>query len=80
MALSGNLIPLTEGTLALLGISGFATLGSQLAPRNTADKAEEVAEPSWRDLIASDGEIDVTRLQMLFFTVLIAVFFRSRDR
>jgi hypothetical protein len=33
-----------------------------------------VAEPSWRDLIASDDEIDVTRLQMLLFTVLIAVF------
>ena len=25
-------------------------------------------------MIVSDGEIDVTRLQMLFFTVLIAVF------
>ena len=80
MVLSGNLIPLTEGTLALLGISGLATLGSQLAPRGTADHEEAVAareavaEPSWRDLIASDGEIDVTRLQMLFFTVLIAVF------
>ena len=33
-----------------------------------------VAAPSWRDLITSDGEIDVTRLQMLFFTVLIATF------
>lgn len=80
MVLSGNLIPLTEGTLALLGISGLATLGSQLAPRGTADRAEAeasregAAAPSWRDLIASDGEIDVTRLQMLFFTVLIAVF------
>jgi len=80
MVLSGNLIPLTEGTLALLGISGLATLGSQLAPRGTADQAEAEAAreaeaaPSWRDLIASDGEIDVTRLQMLFFTVLIAVF------
>ena len=80
MVLSGNLIPLTEGTLALLGISGLVTLGSQLTPRGTVDHAEAVAarevvaEPSWRDLIASDGEIDVTRLQMLFFTVLIAVF------
>jgi hypothetical protein len=80
MALSGDLIPLTEGTLALLGISGLATLGSQLASRNTADREEAegareaVAAPSWRDLIVSDGEVDVTRLQMLFFTVLIAVF------
>src|SRR5947209_6486748 len=84
MTLSGNLIPLTEGTLALLGISGVATLGSQvgsqLASRSKSDRTEaasarkRVAAPSWRDLIASDGEIDVTRLQMLFFTVLIAAF------
>ena len=80
MALSGNLIPLTEGTLTLLGISGLATLGSQLASRGTAEPEQTemgktgVAAPSWRDLITSDGEIDVTRLQMLFFTVLIATF------
>jgi len=80
MALSGNLIPLTEGTLALLGISGLTTLGSQLAPQSNAGQAkaepvpERTAAPSWRDLIVSDGEIDVTRLQMLFFTVLIALF------
>jgi hypothetical protein len=36
MALSGNLIPLTEGALALLGISGLTTLGSQLAPQSNA--------------------------------------------
>jgi hypothetical protein len=36
---------------------------------------EQAAAPSWRDLIASSkGGIDVTRLQMLFFTVLIALF------
>jgi hypothetical protein len=80
MALSGNLIPLTEGTLALLGISGITTLGSQFAPQGKAEQVgaerapESTAAPSWRDLIVSDGEIDVTRLQMLFFTVLIALF------
>jgi hypothetical protein len=79
MVLSGNLIPLTEGTLALLGISGLATLGSQLAPRGAADREEAVAareavvEPSWRDLIASDGEIDVTRLQMLLIAVFVSI-------
>jgi hypothetical protein len=81
MALSGNLIPLTEGTLALLGISGVATLTSQLKACNKEDRPASKAvakagdsKPSWRDLISSDGEIDVTRLQMLFFTVLIALF------
>jgi hypothetical protein len=81
MALSGNLVPLTEGTLALLGISGVATLASQVKASNPAEPPapqavkERAAAPSWRDLISSaDGEIDVTRLQMLFFTVLIALF------
>ena len=80
MVLSGNLVPLTEGTLALLGISGIATLASQIKDSNRADMPEAkavkdpAATPRWRDLIASDGEIDVTRLQMLFFTVLIALF------
>ena len=80
MALSGNLVPLTEGTLALLGISGVAALASQLKAGNTGGQLEaeaakeEATAPSWRDLISSDGEMDVTRLQMLFFTVLIALF------
>ena len=54
MVLSGNLIPLTEGTLALLGISGLATLGSQLAPRGTADQAE--ADQRERRLRSRAGE------------------------
>ncbi len=80
MALSGNLIPLSDGTLALLGISGIATLASQVkASDPTVPSAPEAAKervaPNWRDLIASaDDQIDVTRLQMLFFTVLIALF------
>jgi hypothetical protein len=30
--------------------------------------------PRWSDLLISDGEIDVSRVQMLFFTVITAVF------
>ena len=80
MALSGNLVPLTEGTLALLGISGIATLAAQVKTNEAERPAAETekqrpAAPSWGDLISSaKGEIDVTRLQMLFFTVLIALF------
>ena len=79
MALSGNLIPLTEGTLALLGISGVATVSSQLAQAPTRaiklpkGLAAGVA-PHWRDLVAVDGNIEITRVQMLFFTVLMAIF------
>jgi hypothetical protein len=160
MALSGELIVITTGTLVLLGISGAATLASkahsesQVTAANTAAKtaAEEHAEaskvtiqkraevnaladlagaaqntpnaaatqaeltkkqgelqaaqqtqteklaaqqavaakvaprtatPRWSDLIVSDSgaagpnaarEIDVTRLQMLYFTLIAATF------
>jgi hypothetical protein len=30
--------------------------------------------PRWSDLVYSEGQIDVTRVQMLFFTVISAVF------
>ncbi len=30
--------------------------------------------PQWSDLIIASGEIDVTRVQMLFFTVIVALF------
>jgi hypothetical protein len=74
IALSGDLIPISSGTLVLLGISGAATLGSQLAPTQPSGGRPSDGKPSWRDLVEADGQIDVTRVQMLFFTVLVAVF------
>jgi hypothetical protein len=80
MTISGNLVPLTSGTLVLLGISGVATLGSALkqgqdpaaAKKDARDPAQK---PSWRDLIIDpENEIDVTRVQMLFFTILVAIY------
>ena len=107
MALSGELIKITTGTLVLLGISGTAALSSQLKSKdedakdaangaggNAADAKAKMAKakaaaaaraaakeaktsphvPSWCDLVIEDGQIDVTRLQMLYFTVVMAVF------
>lgn len=77
MAMSGNLIPLTTGTLALLGISSVATLGSAFAAGPspaTKPALDPSAQPRWADLIADNGQIDVTRTQMLFFTVLMAFY------
>jgi hypothetical protein len=102
MALSGNLINITPGTLVLLGIAGAATLvaagkpsvsggaaqsgdtkpqaGTNAAPvaATQPPAASSSREPRWADLISDpDGQVDgpdVTRLQMLFFTVVSAVF------
>jgi hypothetical protein len=88
MALSGDLIVISTGTLVLLGISGAVVLGAQA--KNAADEKAAAANapsppvpaqraaprtPLWSDLIASaDEPIDVTRLQMLFFTLIAAAF------
>ena len=123
MALSGDLIEITGGTLALLGISGAATVAAKwksasddqrrLASASTASgpvpgpagpppaapatvapapgaaiaaapapSVPSKALPEWSDLVISlervDGSfvqtIDVTRVQMLFFTLITAAF------
>jgi len=77
IALSGNLIVLTPGTLMLLGISGAASLGTSLAPPGAAGVTPKLArgeKPAWSDLVVAGGQIDVTRVQMLFFTVLTALY------
>lgn len=74
LALSGELIPISQTILGLLGISGVALVGVQAAPQTPADLPED-RDPQWSDLIlGADGMIDVTRFQMLIFTLITAAF------
>jgi hypothetical protein len=112
MALSGELIQVSTGTLVLLGISGAAGIGAkwhsqaQVAP-DAAGAASGAApgptpaplgsksafgdgggavsgprQPMWSDLVFSEvvvngverREIDVARVQMLYFTAITASF------
>ncbi|MEA2873400.1 MAG: hypothetical protein QOH67_3376 [Hyphomicrobiales bacterium] len=81
MVLSGELIEVTSGTLVLLGISGAVSVGTKLhdnaqAPNPTG--ASEPRKPRWSDLIVNDvngkREMDITRVQMLYFTLVTASF------
>jgi hypothetical protein len=81
MVLSGNLINLTEGTLALLGIAGGAALlaripGGQLqAAAADPPPAANPDPPRWSDLVVVNNRtVDVTRVQMLIFTLISAAF------
>ena len=85
MSLSGTLIDISDGTLVLLGISGGVTLVSRIqsaSPSNASsppDEFEQQASPpngsaNWSDLVVANGEIDVSRLQMLTFTLVVAFF------
>ncbi|HYG86610.1 MAG TPA: hypothetical protein VD978_10155 [Azospirillum sp.] len=82
MALSGDLIPIPEQMLGLLGISGLSVLGAQLPTPGAQGAASPAAKrdaPRWSDLVLSDDDIpDVTRVQMLFFTVITAFFVTIR--
>jgi hypothetical protein len=85
MVLSGELIQITTGTLVLLGISGAVTVGAalhdktQTAPAQAASGPAAPRKPRWSDLVVNetaDGQraIDITRVQMLYFTLITAVF------
>lgn len=88
MVLSGELIEVTSGTLVLLGISGAVTVGATLhdnaqAAKTQADGAPVAAppvqrKPRWSDLVVDDvngrREIDISRVQMLYFTLVTATF------
>jgi hypothetical protein len=85
MVLSGELIEITTGTLVLLGISGTVTVGAKLHDNAVAAKAAsagappaEPRKPRWSDFFVNevDGqrEIDIARVQMLYFTIVTALF------
>jgi hypothetical protein len=84
MTLSGNLIAISDGTLTLLGIAGGTSILSRVQ-KNNEDAANKkagkprppVATPAWSQMLINnveDKEIDVTRVQMLVFTLITAVF------
>lgn len=83
MTLSGNLISISDGTLTLLGIASTAALLARVpnvavTPAQPASVAPSgPVTPEWSDLVAPNRqtrEIDVTRLQMLAFTLITAAF------
>ena len=85
MVLSGELIEVTTGTLVLLGISGTVTVGTILHDKTQAppDGAPppapaEPRRPRWSDLVVNDvngqREFDISRVQMLYFTLVTATF------
>ena len=82
MVLSGELIEVTTGTLVLLGISGAVTVGTQTARQRQSAALPRPAprpprKPTWSDLIVNEvngqREIDITRVQMLYFTLITAI-------
>jgi hypothetical protein len=78
MVLSGELIQVTTGTLVLLGISGTVSVLSRWHDAAQTPAGAPPRLPRWSDLVVNDvdghREIDVTRVQMLYFTVITAIF------
>lgn len=77
MVISGQLVDITPGTLTLLGIAGATRVMAALKEANpTAAIPSPLKMPRWSDVLRTDQSdmIDVTRIQMLFFTVVCATF------
>jgi hypothetical protein len=87
MTLSGNLINISDGTLVLLGIASLSALVARIPVNQQPTDADPMQSPpaspppsvlpEWSDLFIPDRtvqEIDVTRLQMLAFTLITAAF------
>jgi len=82
ITLSGNLIPISVGTLTLLGIASGSALVARL-PQSGDDSSKTPAasgppaSPEWADMLIPNrrtGDIDITRVQMLAFTLISAGF------
>jgi len=81
MALSGNLLSISSGTLVLLGIASGTTVLARVPSKTTppVDPAAPmvVGIPKWSQMLIDDPatpQIDVTRVQMLIFTLVSAAF------
>jgi hypothetical protein len=78
MVLSGNLISISSQMLTLLGIAGgtqiLASVNRDKPPAGTAYPTP--GKPAWSQMLVDkfSGDIDVTRVQMLMFTLITAAF------
>ncbi len=84
--LNGQLIDITPEILILLGISGGGAVMSRVVDSHEIERCSTIlgahqavqsdhkVQPAWKDLLLSDGVIDLSRLQMLLFTLLTAIY------
>jgi hypothetical protein len=73
---TGNLMTMTNQVMILLGFAGVGSLsarwiasGRRLSPSSTVDKAKP---PRFWAILEADGKVDLFKVQLLLFTVLIA--------
>ena len=86
LLMNGQMIDINQGVLYLLGISGGGSLLARVAAARQAQRVEIVTGaggeetarerliPAWSQLIMSGGRVDLSRLQILLFTLLTAFY------
>jgi hypothetical protein len=83
--MNGRLIDINQGMLYLLGISGGGSVLARMASARQEERIEVVTAagggadrqrvvPAWTNLIMSGGRVDLSRLQILLFTMLTAFY------
>ena len=82
MALSGELIQITDGTLALLGISGAVAVGAETSRKLQVAPHPAPRRARWSDLVLNEdpaqNRIDTARMQILCFTLIGVTFVALR--
>ena len=73
---TGNLMTMTEQVMILLGFAGVGSLTARwIASRrqlSTTSPANEADPPRFWAMLEADGKVDLFKVQLLLFTVLIA--------
>ena len=73
LTLTGELFAITPQVLSLLGIAGIGSLAARFVA-GPPDQASKAANPKFSDILKTNDEFDLYKLQMFLFTVYTAGF------
>jgi hypothetical protein len=78
---TGNLLTMTQQVMVLLGFAGVGSLSARWiasGQRSPSTGAANVAEPRFWAVLENNGQLDLFKLQLFLFTLLIATYVAFR--
>jgi hypothetical protein len=78
VTITGELFAITPQVLSLLGIAGVGSLAARFVAAPSDRGSNKGTNPKFSDILRTNGEFDLYRLQMFLFTVYTAGFVAIR--